>query len=360
MAHSYNEEDKKKFLSLWGLKKYDEQIKSYTNNQTSVAVKGEEDARKGEVSRLEGLISGLNTNLGTLKTFTVNDTVYDPKGNSNVNIKFSIAHDDTNKKLQLKLDDAVVSEFSTDKFIKDGMLQSVDLITIPNDKEAATEARPAGKYLKLTWNTDSGLDVTYLNVSELIDIYSLVTGDKVEGTYIDLTAEVSGSGTVADPWKVSVKIDETKLTAALGERDERIKTLEDWKTEMTKDGGTIATINGTLATINGTIDQKVDKTQFDTFVNDTFTPLSKTVSDQGTAIGQRVTIAEFSEFKNGDFKTVSDTVTKLDGADTVEGSVKNLIKAEKERSEAAYVKLADEITETEIANLFPQAVPTNL
>ena len=321
MAHSYNEEDKKKFLSLWGLKKYDEQIKSYTNHQTSVAVKGEEDARKEAVSKLEDLINGLNTNLVALKTFTVNDTVYDPKGDSNVNIKFSIAHDDTNKKLQLKLDDAVVSEFSTDKFIKDGMLQSVDLITIPDD-EAATDARPAGKYLKLTWNTDSGLDVTYLNVSELIDIYSLVTGDKVEGTYIDLTAEVSGSGTVADPWKVSVKIDETKLTAALGERDERIKTLEDWKTEMTKDGGTIATINGAIA-------QKLDETQFDTF-------------------------------KNNDFKPVSDTVTKLDGEDTVEGSVKNLIKAEKERSEAAYVKLTDEITETEIINLFPQAVPTNL
>lgn len=352
MAHSYNEEDKKKFLSLWGLKKYDEQIKSYTNNQTSVAVKGEEDARKGEVSRLEGLISGLNTNLGALKTFTVNDTVYDPKGNSNVNIKFSIAHDDTNKKLQLKLDDAVVSEFSTDKFIKDGMLQSVDLITIPDD-EAATNARPAGKYLKLTWNTDSDLDVTYLNVSELIDIYSLVTGPKVEGTYIDLTAEVSGSGTVADPWKVSVKIDETKLTAALGARDERIKTLEDWKTEMTA-------ANGTLAKINGAIGQKVDKEQYQNFLNGEYKSLKETVTSQGTAIGQRLTIANFNAFKDGDFKTVSDTVTKLDGEDTVEGSVKNLIKAEKERSEAAYVKLADEITETEIANLFPQVVPTNL
>ena len=353
MAHSYNEEDKKKFLSLWGLKKYDEQIKSYTNNQTSVAVKGEEDARIAEVSRLQGLIDGLNTNLGTLKTFTVNDTVYDPKGDSNVNIKFSIAHDDTNKKLQLKLDDAVVSEFSTVKFIKDGMLQSVDLITIPNDKEVATEARPAGKYLKLTWNTDSGLDVTYLNVSELIDIYSLVTGPKVEGTYIDLTAEVSGSGTVADPWKVSVKIDETKLTAAFSARDERIKTLEDWKTEMTKDDGTIAKINGAIG-------QKVDKEHYQNFLDGEYKTLKETVTSQGTAIGQRVTIDAFSEFKNGDFKTVSDTVTKLDGEDTVEGSVKNLIKAEKERSEAAYVKLADEITETEITNLFPQAVPTNL
>lgn len=353
MAHSYNEEDKKKFLSLWGLKKYDEQIKSYTNNQTSVAVKGEEDARKGEVERLQGLIESLNTNLGALKTFTVNDTVYDPKGDSNVNIKFSIAHDDTNKKLQLKLDDAVVSEFPTDKFIKDGMLQSVDLITIPNDKEAATEARPAGKYLKLTWNTDSGLDVTYLNVSELIDIYSLATGDKVEGTYIDLTAEVSGSGTVADPWKVSVKIDETKLTAAFGARDERIKTLEDWKTEMTA-------ADGTLAKINDAIGQRVDKEQYKNFLDGEYKTLKETVTSQGTAIGQRLTIDNFNIFKNGDFKNVSDTVTKLDGADTVEGSVKNLIKAEKERSEAAYVKLADEITETEIANLFLQAVPTNL
>lgn len=356
MAHSYNEEDKKKFLSLWGLKKYDEQIKSYTNNQTSVAVKGEEDARKSEVSRLEGLISGLDSNLDALKTFTVNDVVYDPKGASNVDIKFSIAHDDTNKKLQLKLGDTVVSDFSTDKFIKDGMLQSVDLITIPDD-EAATEARPAGKYLKLTWNTDSGIDVTYLNVSELIDVYSLVTGPKVEGTYIDLTAEVSGSGTVADPWKVSVKIDETKLSTAFGGHNDRITTLENWKTEMTKE-------NGTLATINGAIGQKVDNEQYQNFLNGEYKTLKETVTSQGTAIGQRLTVDAFNTFKNNDFKTVSDTVTKLDGADTVEGSVKNLIKAateaEKERSEAAYVKLADEITEAEIIGLFPQVVPTNL
>lgn len=51
-------------------------------------------------------------------------------------------------------------------FVKDGMLDSASLATNP-------EGQPAGTYIVLTWNTDSGKkDPMYINVTSLIDVYT--------------------------------------------------------------------------------------------------------------------------------------------------------------------------------------------
>ena len=63
--------------------------------------------------------------------------------------------------------------------VKDGILESVSLIVIPGD-ENATEGREEGTYLKFVFNTAAGQDPIYVNVTDLIDIY---TGS----TYIDVT-----------------------------------------------------------------------------------------------------------------------------------------------------------------------------
>lgn len=63
--------------------------------------------------------------------------------------------------------------------VKDGILESVSLIVIPGD-ENAVEGREEGTYLKFVFNTAAGQDPIYVNVTDLIDIY---TGS----TYIDVT-----------------------------------------------------------------------------------------------------------------------------------------------------------------------------
>ena len=63
--------------------------------------------------------------------------------------------------------------------VKDGILESVSLIVIPGD-ENATDEREEGTYLKFVFNTAAGQDPIYVNVTDLIDIY---TGS----TYIDVT-----------------------------------------------------------------------------------------------------------------------------------------------------------------------------
>ena len=63
--------------------------------------------------------------------------------------------------------------------VKDGILESVSLIVIPGD-ENAVDGRGEGTYLKFVFNTAAGQDPIYVNVTDLIDIY---TGS----TYIDVT-----------------------------------------------------------------------------------------------------------------------------------------------------------------------------
>lgn len=64
--------------------------------------------------------------------------------------------------------------------VKDGILESVSLIVIPDDEPAVPGSRDKGTYLKFVFNTASGQDPIYVNVTDLIDIY---TGS----TYIDVT-----------------------------------------------------------------------------------------------------------------------------------------------------------------------------
>lgn len=62
--------------------------------------------------------------------------------------------------------------------VKDGILEEVSLIVIPKDEEP--EGYASGTYLKFVFNTSSGKNPIYVNVTDLIDIY--------EGsTYIDVT-----------------------------------------------------------------------------------------------------------------------------------------------------------------------------
>lgn len=89
----------------------------------------------------------------------------------------SLKYDSDKKQIQLigRDGDTVVSYISADAFVKDGMLDTVELVESP-------EGQTAGTYLKLTWNTDSGkTDPMYVNLTDLIDVYSSGEGLKLTG-----------------------------------------------------------------------------------------------------------------------------------------------------------------------------------
>ena len=99
--------------------------------------------------------------------------------NLSATLKLIYKTEGSKHKLQLLgTNDAVVSEFDAGAFVKDGMLESAELVKDPTIGEQAV----TGTYLKLTWNTDSGKgQPMYINVTDLVDVYTAGTGLNLKG-----------------------------------------------------------------------------------------------------------------------------------------------------------------------------------
>lgn len=67
--------------------------------------------------------------------------------------------------------DIVISRIDVAEFIKDGILSNVELV-----------AENGSKILRFTWNVDAGYQVTDIDVSELIDVYTAGSGLELTGS----------------------------------------------------------------------------------------------------------------------------------------------------------------------------------
>lgn len=94
---------------------------------------------------------------------------------ANINLTWSIAD---GLKLIGKNSTEIASIPASD-FIKDGMLQSVEL-KVASEDEPIGEAT-TGTFLVFTFNVDAGSKVINVNVTDLIDVYTASTGIKLEG-----------------------------------------------------------------------------------------------------------------------------------------------------------------------------------
>lgn len=113
---------------------------------------------------------------GTNLTSTINLTIDEnPDGNGKRYIKL------------LGIDNADLGKVDITEFIKDGMLESAELVKDPTIGEQAV----TGTYLKLTWNTDSSKDDSpmLINVTELIDIYTQGTGINIDNKKISVDTD---------------------------------------------------------------------------------------------------------------------------------------------------------------------------
>lgn len=72
-----------------------------------------------------------------------------------------------------------IASIPASDFIKDGMLQSVEL-KVASEDEPIGEAI-TGTFLVFTFNVDAGSKVINVNVTDLIDVYTASTGIKLEG-----------------------------------------------------------------------------------------------------------------------------------------------------------------------------------
>lgn len=223
----------KQYLDKTGLQHLIEKINGkYVDKVAQAAIDAAQDAR---IEALEGV---------NLSTLTLNGKAYDPKGSA-VTIDYGVAYDSSAKKIYLTQDGANLGDgIDATAFIKDGMLDSANLVVNP-------EGQTAGTYIKLVFNTESAKESIFINVTSLIDIYTLTAGTG-GGTNVKVTPVVGGTG---NNWTVGVTVDESVLNQTLATIQGNITTLQ----------GNITTIQGTSATLK----EKADKEYVDsTFVKD--------------------------------------------------------------------------------------------
>ena len=102
------------------------------------------------------------------------------KSGTNVEGHLNLTYNTETKKINLEgFDSSVIASIDATAFIKDGMINTVELVTDP-------ESHDPGTYLVITFNTDAGKDAIYLDVSSLIDVYEGHNGIKVTGKDIHL------------------------------------------------------------------------------------------------------------------------------------------------------------------------------
>lgn len=102
------------------------------------------------------------------------------KSGTNVEGHLNLTYNTETKKINLEgFDSSVIASIDATAFIKDGMINTVELVTDP-------ESHDPGTYLVITFNTDAGKDAIYLDVTSLINVYQGTNGVRVTGKYIHL------------------------------------------------------------------------------------------------------------------------------------------------------------------------------
>lgn len=102
------------------------------------------------------------------------------KNGTDVEGHLNLTYNTETKKINLEgFDSSIIASIDATAFIKDGMINTVGLVTDP-------ESHDPGTYLVITFNTDAGKDAIYLDVTSLINVYRGTNGVKVTGKDIHL------------------------------------------------------------------------------------------------------------------------------------------------------------------------------
>lgn len=102
------------------------------------------------------------------------------KNGTDVEGHLNLTYNAETKKINLEgFDSSIIASIDATAFIKDGMINTVELVTDP-------ESHDPGTYLVITFNTDAGKDAIYLDVTSLINVYEGTNGVRVTGKHIHL------------------------------------------------------------------------------------------------------------------------------------------------------------------------------
>lgn len=190
---------------------------------------------------------------------------------------------------------AEIATIPATDFIKDGMLENVELVNLTGQTTGGTNPgeNPDGTYLKFTFNTDGGSKILYVNVTSLIDVYAAGNGLSLAGKTFSIKLDPASEGGY-----LSVGADGLKLSGVNQAISDAITSA------VTGDSGTIKT---ELNKLQG----ELDATQVGAGLNANGSYSATTGS---TYISGATSLVDADKKLDGALKAVNDTVDKIKGA----------------------------------------------
>ena len=183
----------------------------------------------------------------------------------------------------------VISTIDAKSFVKDGMLDKVQLVVNPADQATGT-------YLVFTWNTEAGLsEPMYVPVTDLIDVYTQGDGISIENNVIKAKVKAEDSYIEVTTEGIASKgIDNAILTA----KNAVIGTADDAESAVTLHGVKKYAANLVGAhesAVSGALAGKVDVAGYNEFVTNTNAAISAikvTDVDSTESVGVKLTKSE--------------------------------------------------------------------
>ena len=215
-------------------------------------------------------------------------------------------------------DSTLISEIDASEFIKDGMLESAELVKDPTIGEQAV----TGTYLKLTWNTDSGKSgPMFINVTDLIDVYTAGTGLNLEGKEFSIDTATIATVTALNDAKTELKGNAdsaagSETIAGAKKYADSIKTTINGYTVNSKKISTNPVLDGSDIAVGGTGDHKGQK--LDATVEDIYTQIENAAASGVVSFGGQTGAITINGEGTGNYKVKLAMAEKELGA-TIDG-----------------------------------------
>ena len=211
--------------------------------------------------------------------------------------------------------DTLISEIDASEFIKDGMLDTVELVKNP-------EGQTAGTYLKLTWNTDSGKSgPMFINVTDLIDVYTAGSGLKLNGKEFSVNTSTIATVDALNAAKTELKgtaesTADSETIAGAKKYADSLKTIIDGYTVNGKGISTNPKLDGSTIAVGGTGSHQGQK--LDATVEDIYTQIENAATSGVTSFGGKTGEITINGNGTGNYK-VKLAMTGNELGATIEG-----------------------------------------